>query len=122
MSAIDTQYGRTINDYLSVVPNGGRLTDGITQSANAMSRSEDLLGEAYTANTDEDIAKVGAKVLGISVEEAKKQVADKKLTAAGIQNLATHSYEAAQRSFSALQKIKDRAHEMMMEIIRTIGR
>ncbi len=122
MSNIQTNYGRTINDYLSAVPNGDGLTEGITQAGNSMSKSEQILGEAFTANTDEDLAKVGAKLLGKSESEVKTMIKDGKLSAASIQNYATHKYESAQRSFSMLQKIKDRAHDMMMEIIRSIGR
>lgn len=122
MTDIYTNYGRLIhNDLAEVDPSG--VEDALVQAGGSLDRAEELVGQAYAIGEEKDSLRALAKKLtGHETKGKDKDGKDIEFTQSELQQLAQNRYEKVQRSFYSLQQLRQRGHELMMEIIRAIGR
>lgn len=118
MTSINNSYGRYIDDLLSQPADKDAITSALVSSGNKLDASERLVGEAFTISDDEQSRKSFYKKLTGRDIKTGEQVPD----TTALQQLAMRKYDKSQQVFTTLQKLKEQAHEMMMQIIRMIGR
>ena len=106
-----TDYGRNMNMNL-MRTNSDSLSDGLEAAANSYDHAEQVLGDAFVEGAGKD-----SKVLESLGLDKSKTYSDQY-----VQTRAQNYYQRIQTSFMTLQQLKTKAHDMMMEIIKTIGR
>lgn len=122
MTDIYTNYGRLISDNLAQV-NPNAVEDALVQAGGAMDGAEKLLGEAYSIGEEKDsVRALAIKLTGHETKGKDKNGNDIEFSQTELQQLAQNKYEKVQRSFYSLEQLRQRAHELMMEIIKQIGR